>query len=146
MWRYLNILAVAFWLGGLSFYALVAVPVGTDILGSTGQGFITQRVTNQLNLIAAGILVLLLPTAIRRRGLLLTGSWLALAATQIALFVMHPWLDAMLDATTPGISDGALFYKRHGVYLDVTALQWGALLVHLWCIQAAPKAQVPTGL
>ena len=146
MWRYLNILAVAFWLGGLSFYALVAVPVGTDILGSTGQGFITQRVTNHLNLIAAGILVLLVanghsaarPAAHRK----LAGP----GGNAVALFVMHPWLDAMLDATTQGISDGALFYKRHGIYLDVTALQWGGLLVHLWCIQAAPKAQVPTGL
>jgi hypothetical protein len=143
MWRYINTLAIAFWLGGLTFYGLIVVPVGADILGSTGQGFITQRVTNQLNLIATGVLAVLLANVILRRGRFLIGSWLVLATTQVALFAMHPLLDAMLDATTQEISDGALFYKRHGIYLDVTAIQWAALLVHLWCIQSVPKTTIP---
>ena len=92
MLRYLLILALAVWLGGLTFYALIVVPIGTDILGSTGQGFITQRVTNQLNLVASGVLVLLLANVARRRGRLLTATWLVLAATQVALILMHPWL------------------------------------------------------
>ncbi len=139
MWRYLLILALAFWLGGLTFYALVVVPIGADILGSTGQGFITQRVTNQLNLIGAGVLAMLLANVFVRRGRLLTATWLVPAATQVALFTMHPWLDGMLDATTQEIADGELFYKRHGMYLDVTAVQWAALLVHLWCVQSTSK-------
>ncbi len=134
LWRYLVVLAVVFWLGGLSFYALIVVPVGTDVLGSTAQGFITQRVTNQLNLVSSAILVLLLANAIMRRGRLLIGSWLVMAAAQVVLILMHPWLDSMLDAKIQEISDGALFYARHGVYLDATAAQWGGLLVHLWCI------------
>jgi hypothetical protein len=142
MWRFINILSIAFWLGGLTFYALIVVPVGTDILGSTGQGFITQRVTNQLNIVACGVLALLLVNVIRRGGRLLIGSWLILLLTQVALFVMHPWLDAMLDSTTQEISDGALFYKRHGIYLDVTAVQWATLLIQLWCVQAVPKRLV----
>jgi hypothetical protein len=139
MWRYLLILVLAFWLGGLSFYAVIVVPVGTDILGSTGQGFITQRVTNQLNLVASVVLVLLLVNVVKQRGRLLTVTWLVLAATQVALVAMHPWLDAMLNATSQEITDGELFYKRHGIYLDVTAVQWAALLVHLWCVQSTSK-------
>jgi hypothetical protein len=141
MWRYLNILTLAFWLGGLTFYALIVVPGGADILGSTGQGFITQRVTNQLNLVASVVLVLLLANVVKQRGRLLTATWLVLVATQVALFAMHPWLDAMLDASAQKIADGELFYKRHGIYLDVTAVQWAALLVHLWCVQATDKAR-----
>lgn len=134
LWHYLVVLAVVFWLGGLSFYALIVVPVGTDVLGSTGQGFITQRVTNQLNLTSSAILVLLFANAIIRRGRLLIGSLVVVAAAQLVLILMHRWLDAMLDAKTQEISDGALFYTRHGLYLDVTAVQWGGLLAHLWCI------------
>jgi hypothetical protein len=144
MWRYINTLAIAFWLGGLTFYGFIVVPVGADILGSIGQGFITQRVTNQLNLVASGVLAVLLANVILQRSRFLIGSWLVLAVTQIALLVMHPWLDAMLDVTTQEISDGELFYKRHGIYLDVTAIQWAALLVHLWCIQAVPRATIPS--
>ncbi|MFM8571811.1 MAG: hypothetical protein ACKOAU_09465 [Pirellula sp.] len=33
------------WWGGLSFYAIVVVPIGTEQIGSVAQGFITQRVT-----------------------------------------------------------------------------------------------------
>lgn len=139
MWRCINILALGFWLGGLTFYALIVVPIGTDILGSTGQGFITQRVTNQLNVIASGVLVLLFVNVVRQRGRLLTATWLLLAATQVALILIHPWLDVMLDSSTQQIADGDLFYKRHGIYLDITAVQWAALIVHLWCVQSTSK-------
>lgn len=44
-----------------------------------------------------------------------------------------------LDVATQEIADGELFYRRHGIYLDVTAVQWAALLVHLWCVQAPAK-------
>ena len=139
MGRYLLILSLALWLGGLTFYALIVVPVGTEILGSTGQGFITQRVTDRLNLLSSCVLVLLLANVLKQRGRLLTGSWLVLAITQATLFAMHPWLDAMLDGSTQAIADGELFYQRHGIYLDVTAVQWAALLVHLWCVQSTSK-------
>ena len=86
------------------------------------------------------MLVLLLANVVKWRGRLLTASWLVLATIQVALFLMHPWLDAMLDATAQEITDHALFYKRHGIYLDVTAVQWGALLVHFWCVQSRDKS------
>jgi len=139
LWRYATTLALALWLGGLTFYALVVVPIGSDILGSTGQGFITQRVTNWLNLIAAASLVLLLVNVAKQRGRLLTASWVALAITQATLFAMHPWLDAMLDASAESIAEPALFYWRHGIYLDVTAVQWVTLFVHLWGVQSTSR-------
>ena len=139
LWRYAITLALALWLGGLTFYSLIVVPIGADILGSTGQGFITQRVTNWLNLIAAVSLVLLLVNVAKQRGKMLTTSWLVLAISQAALFAMHPWLDAMLDASTESIAEPALFYWRHGIYLDVTAVQWVTLFVHLWGVQSTSR-------
>lgn len=38
-------LARGMWWGGLCFYAVVIVPIGTEVIGSVEQGFITQRVT-----------------------------------------------------------------------------------------------------
>ena len=44
--QFLVMSAVALWLGGFTFYALVVVPTGTDVLGgSVEQGFVTQAVT-----------------------------------------------------------------------------------------------------
>jgi hypothetical protein len=136
MWRYLLILSVSLWLGGLTFYGLVVVPIGSEILGSTAQGIITQQVTDQLNLAATGVLALLLINAVRQRGRLLTLSWVVLAVAQAVLFAMHPRLDAMLNVSTQEISDAASFHFLHEAYLSVTAVQWGALLVHLWCVDS----------
>ena len=56
-WRTGLLFAWAIWWGGLSFYALFVVPIGTEIVGGFEQGFITQRVTNWLN--AIGVIVTL---------------------------------------------------------------------------------------
>ena len=44
-WRLFLLLVWAAWWGGLCFYAVVVVPIGTELIGSVEQGFITQRVT-----------------------------------------------------------------------------------------------------
>ncbi len=56
-WRTGLLFAWAIWWGGLSFYALFVVPIGTEIVGGFEQGLITQRVTNWLN--AIGVIVTL---------------------------------------------------------------------------------------
>ncbi|MCA9269901.1 MAG: hypothetical protein KDA41_15580, partial [Planctomycetales bacterium] len=48
-----SLLPMIAWWGGLTFYAGVVVPVGAAVFGSTEQGFVTQRVTNWLNLLLA---------------------------------------------------------------------------------------------
>jgi len=51
---WLAIVLLAVWWGGFTFYALVVVPTGHKVLKSkVHQGFITQQVTDRLNVLAA---------------------------------------------------------------------------------------------
>ena len=54
---FLVVAAIAFWLGGFTFYAGVAIPMGVEVLGGHRTvGFITDGVTNWLNV--AGVIAL----------------------------------------------------------------------------------------
>jgi hypothetical protein len=132
-------LLFAIWWGGFTFYAAVAVPIGQRILGSaTAQGFVTQPVTDRLNVIATIVIAVLCWNLVfARRGTsptvrrVLVVSWAVLALAQVALIVLHPRLDAMLDMTTRSIAaDHAVFYATHRVYLLVATAQWLAAIVH----------------
>src|SRR5215471_8442423 len=57
VWTLLLSLAWGVWWGGLCFYAVVVVPIGTEEIGAVEQGFITQRVTWWHNLISGAFLV-----------------------------------------------------------------------------------------
>ena len=51
---------MAIWWGGLTFYAVFVVPTGVEVLGGeTEQGFVTQRVSNSINLLATLTLAVL---------------------------------------------------------------------------------------
>lgn len=141
--RFLVIAAVAFWLGGFTFYAGVAVPTGVEVLGSHKiVGFVTQRVTNWLNVAGVCGLAVLLWNAVSmwgRRGKLfrtvLLGTWALMAVIQVELILMHPAMDRLL-ITEPhrAIIDEPRFESLHRVYLVSTTVQWAAGLLHVWCI------------
>jgi hypothetical protein len=132
-------LLFAVWWGGFTFYAAVVVPIGQRILGSaTAQGFVTQPVSDRLNLIGAVVIAVLCWNMISaRRGAsprvrrVLAISWAVLAIAQLALIVLHPRLDGMLDMTTRSIvAEHSVFYATHRVYLLVATAQWLAAIVH----------------
>ena len=132
--RYLATLSLAFWIGGLTLYALVVVPIGTKITGGTQQGFVTQQVTVWLNWIGVVSLVMLVPNL---RARWMRGTWGVLAVTLAALFALHQRLDALLAS-----GETSHFYDWHRAYLIVTAVQWLAGVVHLWgVVQATPEAR-----
>ncbi len=138
--RYLAVVALALWIGGLSFYALVVVPVGTDVIGGSEQGFVTQRVTGWLNWIGVTSLAVLLPS-VRKRWML--GTWGALALTLAALFALHLKLDALLEGKAGEAISHGTFYNWHRAYLVVTALQWLAGVIHLWGVVQSTSTTVP---
>jgi hypothetical protein len=110
------------WWGGLTFYAAVVVPLGTEIWGSTEQGFLTQRVTPWLHAFGALLAVCLLAEAIPtcRRGL--AGIAVALAVVTGALTVWHARLSGLMEAADRSVGDG--FYAEHAVYLWLTTTAW----------------------
>ena len=144
MRRWFALLLLAVWFGGFTFYALVAVPTGHQVLGSkVRQGFITQRVTNKLNWLGGATLALLAwqTIAARREGhspsSFRTGaiSWGILASTLVVLFWLHPHLEALLDPLNHSVVDDDKFYALHRWYLIVATVQWAAGLVHFgWLV------------
>lgn len=152
--RFLTFVVFAFWMGGFTFYALVVIPTGHDVLGSHREvGFITQQVTHWLNFISLPALALLtwhfFVEEIRHPALSwrLPGITLALMfAAQIALFAEHPILDQMLDGKTQSIASHGQFYSWHRIYLLTAAVQWLAAIIHARTLtRATPSGIVSKG-
>jgi len=145
--RLATVLTMALWWGGLTFYALFVVPTGVDVLGGeTEQGFITQRVSNVINLCGMVALAVLLANAAvnwrligRFAKLALAATWLVMAGAQLVLLLVHPRLDTLLDMDSHSIVEPSSFHRLHEFYLSVTTVQWSAGLLHLvaavaiWC-------------
>ena len=140
--RFIVIAAVAFWLGGFTFYSGVAIPMGVQVLGThRAVGFITQHVTNWLNVAGVVTLVILLwnlwlgrkrQGKWLRRTLLLT--WLLMAAIEVELITLHPFMDRLLATNPRQILDEDRFELLHHVYLISTSVQWFIGVIHLWCV------------
>lgn len=132
-WRTGLLFAWAIWWGGLSFYALFVVPIGTEIVGGFEQGLITQRVTNWLN--AIGVIVTLgfgVDVWISECNTSKIVIWLLVTISQLGLLVLHPLLDVQLELTTRTIRDPSWFYECHRAYLIATAASWLAGLSLAW--------------
>jgi hypothetical protein len=138
-------MALAFWLGGLTFYAAVVIPAGHRVLGShTLVGMVTQQVTHGVN--AAAVIALAASlwnlanrwsrTPRRLRGGL-AATWVILAVAQLMLFLLHPVLDGLIDAQAHVVLDGGRFYGLHRVYLIGTTIQIMIGVAHAGCVLAA---------
>ncbi|HEY4310362.1 MAG TPA: hypothetical protein VGN12_13000 [Pirellulales bacterium] len=132
--RFIAICALAFWQGGLTFHAVVVVPVANSILTGGEQGFVTQEVTNWMNRLGVPVVAIL---AIYARQLRSRIFWLACAVlglTLAALFVIHARMDAQLDPASFAIIDRAKFSLLHDLYLVVITIQWCAGLAAGWLL------------
>jgi hypothetical protein len=150
--RFLYIAAVAFWLGGFTFYSAVVIHVGHRVLASrVRQGLVTQVVTNWLNFAGCIALVLMLwsTLAIGRSA----GRWtwrIALAAlvimtaVQAELLILHPMMDALIDIKARAILDEIEFRRLHLIYMTSATVQWGAGIIHIWCTVSGAAGGCPT--
>ncbi len=135
--RMLLLVSLMFWQGGFMFYGGVVVPVGAQVLGSEAQqGFITQSVTNYLNLIGTVCLVVWLEDLwrSRRNGVSAAewGIWCFAAIALIGLTVVHFQMDRILVAETTSVSDPKQFGLLHKMYIGTSSLQWFASLILLF--------------
>jgi len=131
--RFLAVQAFVLWQGGFLFYAGFVVPAGTRVLGSAeGQGRITARVSDSLNVCGAIALGLMLADMIRGRSRMRFVLWFAMVVLQIGLFHLHLELDARMDADRTFVVNRDEFYERHRLYLIASTAQWLAGLAWLW--------------
>ena len=138
--RTLEVLAGAFWLGGLTFYSGVVIETAHQVLRSHRRvGFITQQVTGWINVagvVALAIFLWQTAAAWRRLGpgrlrKVLLATWLTLAALQAVLLAIHPAMDRRLVAETRDVLDQSTFYGLHRLYLILTTMELGGGLVYL---------------
>ena len=142
LWQALLILSFAVWWGGLTFYAMVVVPIGTQQIGSVEQGFITQKVTRWHNSALTIMTTCLLLEAWRRKRRTLWIVSGALAVINLSLLFSHSHLTAMLDFNNYQVSDN--FYQAHAIYLWLTTVEWLlGLSVPLLVWQISPSESEP---
>jgi hypothetical protein len=131
--RWLALVTMSVWLGGFTFHSSVVIPVLDRLIGRVETGFITREVTNYLNGIGVGtVLVWWLLVAAEsssgttRQRRLRAGALAISTAILFGLVVLHRIMDARLDG-------GSLrgFYLLHRVYLIASAVQWVANLALL---------------
>jgi hypothetical protein len=138
--RYAFLIMFAWWMGGLTFYALVVIPTAEQVLGNHHDvGFITQKVTYWLNL--SGLLPIAVlfwnlkvewATASKWPRRLLLFTWAVIVFCQFGLFTAHGWLGQVLDRQHHRIIDYDTFQIRHNIYEAIVTVQWLAALVHTW--------------
>jgi hypothetical protein len=138
--RTLVVLGLCLWFGGFTFYTLVVIHTGHRVFGGMEEvGFLTQAVTRWLNLIGAGVLCLMLWNVFagwHRQSRLIRGTllstWLLAAGIEVALFALHPRLDALLDPQTRSIVSRQSFKSLHLLYMNLSTTQWVATIVYVW--------------
>lgn len=143
--RFISVCGVAFWLGGFTFHALVVIPSGHDVLGSRNIGFLTQRVTETLNVAGVVTIALLLLNSVlewRSRPMLqritLALTWSLLAVTLLLQFRLHSKISYTLENTSRSIRDHVEFQRLHTAYERVAMVQWFSGLTHLWFVIGLP--------
>src|SRR5262245_1552192 len=113
--RVLVLAALMCWQGRCTYYSAVVIHIGAEVFNShLEQGFVTQRVSNYLNLAGAVALPLLAWDIAagadpRWRRRLRWIVWAVLALTLALLAWMHGRLDALLDAEQWRILDRGTF-------------------------------------
>ena len=126
------------WWGGLTFYALVVVPIGTEAIGSVEQGFITQRVTHWHNALTVLVSIVLFIQGYRTRSRTLWIIAASLSIIAIALVLWHARLTGMMDFKQQTVPGG--FYGEHAVYLWITASEWAlGMLIPIWLFPSSTR-------
>ncbi|CAN5624153.1 hypothetical protein BH11PLA2_BH11PLA2_35410 [soil metagenome] len=144
--RFLLIQSLMLWQGGFLFYALVVVPIGSEILGKVDQGFVTRQVTFWMNTVGFICLTLMLiettltqdpsrKRKYRRHALMLLN-----AALLVSLVQQRSGLDRLLDERSHTVNEPDRFYQAHEWYLTVVGIQWFLMLAAAWLTLTAWRA------
>lgn len=138
-WVLVLFLVWALWWGGLCFYAVVVVPIGTELIGSVEQGFITQQVTLWHNGLTGIVVLCLFIEAGRRSYRVLWAAGGILAIVLVCQIAWHFHLTATMDFQHQTVPEG--FYAEHAIYLWMTAIEWTIGLTMPLYLFAIPPIQ-----
>jgi hypothetical protein len=150
--RWVALASFAVWFGGFTFYSAVVIPVLHDELGGLGQGGITGRVSDTLNVTGVAtvaawwVLVGFERAGGERWARRLRVVLLAVTtAILIGLIALHPVLDERFE-----VGSMRSFHRLHQVYLIASTVQWGAnlalLAVTVWVWREGPGTCRDRGL
>lgn len=147
--KYLLIQSLAVAFGGFFLYAAIVVPTATEVIGGTTQGFVTQRVTNALNVLSGFAAMMLAwdwlairSLRSRRANWTLLSSTCCIAICTLTLAWLHGRLDSLLDPSDMTVLDSEHFYALHRIYLWLATVQWIASLIATWVV-VAPIGELP---
>lgn len=129
------------WWGGLSFYAIVVVPIGTEQIGSVEQGFVTQQVTWWHNVLCGIFAASLLLEAYYRKNRLVYATAFLLAFISILLMAGHTYLTKQMNFQDRSV--GSDFYSQHAIYLWITAAEWTVGLTVPFILTYATRTPQP---
>ncbi len=132
-WSRVILILWSLWWGGLTFYSGIVVRIGADIVGTTDQGFITQRVSLWFYGLAVLYLASIAADVWREGPLLRRIAWVIAVGLLVPIWLLHGRLSSMLDPEVRSIIAGDEFYSWHAKYLWLVAAQWacGILLAPL---------------
>ena len=144
LFRYLALVAFAFWQGGFVFYAGVVVPVGASVWGDRTQGFFTQLVTPWMNvagLVACGLFMVdaLLSKNWRHSRLIMA---LGMAMGVLMLFFLQSQINGHLDPESESIANHPVFRLKHQIYLWLCTIIWLISLVWLGLTVTATETKL----
>lgn len=128
---YLLLVALAFWMGGFSFYFGVVVRIGDQVIGGTEQGFITRQVSWWLNIAGLVTLGLMCVHLYFHRSWVLGLSLLGMSITHGLLMLRHSQLESLLDPEGMSVLDPQRFALLHENYEFLSGCQWLAAMIYL---------------
>ena len=145
----LAVLAWALWMGGFTFFTSVSLRVAHKVLSETQEfGFVTQVVTDRLNVIGLVAALLLLAqlaahwqVLVRWRRLLLGITWFILAVTLAYLFHLHHAIAVLVDFEQRVVVDFETFGPVHRRYKQVASVQWLTAVFHLTVMLTASRSE-----
>ena len=136
--RVVTTFAVTLWFGGFTLYTAYIVRVGSRIVGGVPQGYVTQQVTDMLNVLAAIMVgAVIVDIAASWRGTskwmrsLQCTAWLVMAVSLVGLIIVHNMMDALLDPATLAKPDHDAFSPLHQGYQMISTFQWFASLAYI---------------
>lgn len=136
-------------MGGFTFFTSVSLRVAHKVLSESQEfGYVTQVVTDHLNVIGLIALLLLLAqlaahwqVLVRWRRFLLGFTWLILAVTLAFMFNLHNAIDALVNFEQRVVIDYDAFEPVHRHYKQIATVQWLAAVVHLTVMLTASRSE-----